>query len=206
MNPNSHFCYTLPVTALLLCINVQAQEQISWVPGTILSYVELDGWKKEVNKWDLVIVSAEGSGFNVIEKTADKEIILKVQTSGVFTRPMPTGNETFDYQPVKLPLAAGSTWEYVYHYIGKNTGAIGRTSSKCEAISIEEVEVPAGKFNAWKITCRGGWVSTAGSSGSLNKTIWFAPTVSAIVKSNDRTSYFGGSEQFFTSLIKVSKP
>ena len=206
MNANSLFCYISSAATLLLCVNVQAQEQISWAPGTKLSYVEMDGWKKEVNKWDLIIVSVDNNSFNAIEKTADKEIPLKVQSSGIFTRPMPTGNETFDYQPVKLPLAAGSTWEYVYHYIGKNTGALGRTSTKCEAISMEEVEVPAGKFNAWKITCRGGWVSAAGSTGSLNKTVWFAPTISAIVKSNDRTSYFGGSEQFFTSLVNVSKP
>lgn len=205
MNAISLLC-SLPAAALLLCVNVQAQEQISWTPGTKLSYVEVDGWKKEVNKWDLIVVSSENNGYSAIEKTTDKEIALKVQNSGVFTRPMPTGNETFDYQPVKLPLTAGSTWEYVYHYIGKNTGALGRTSTKCEAISTEEVEVPAGKFNAWKITCRGSWVSAAGSSGSLNKTVWFAPAVSAIVKSNDRTSYFGGSEQFSTSLVNITKP
>ena len=193
------------VASMFWGANANAQDRINWEPGTVFAYVELDAWKKELSKWENTVTAKDGEIFTVIERNGDKETSIKVASSGVYTRPMPSGVETFDYAPVKLPFAQGAEWDWVYHYIGRNTGAVGRASRKCEAISMEEVEVPAGKFNAWRITCRGSWTSTAGSSGSTNRTMWYAPSVSAIVKSNERSSYFGGSEQFFVSLIRVSK-
>ena len=189
---------------LLCCSTAIAQDKVNWSVGTIFSYVEQDGWKKDTGKWDITVVSKDADVSNLLERNGEKETTLKASSGGVYTRPMPSGSGTFDYAPVKLPLVAGSEWDWVYHYIGKNTGSVGRASRKCEAIAIEAVEVPAGKFDAWKITCRGSWSSMAGSSGSITKTMWYAPSVAVVVKSHERSTYSGGSDQFVVTLVKLS--
>jgi hypothetical protein len=71
---------------------------------------------------------------------------------------------------------------------------------RCEADKTEDVEVPAGKFNAWKVTCKGNWMA-GGFNGTMFTTMWYAPELSLVIKSEERS----GSERTIYFLESTTR-
>lgn len=98
-----------------------------------------------------------------------------------------------DYQPVKLylknPLSVGASWEW------KGKGMMGVDIEESSRVTgVEEVEVPAGKFQAMKVETK---VIQGGTP--VTKTYWFANWV-GMVKSMTDT----GSVKSTTELLDYS--
>lgn len=186
---------TLAVAGILLfSANAFAQNDVNWKPGSTFTFVERDAWNKEIDRWTINVKSKDEAGYSVVQVKDNAEIPMKVSTTGVWTRPMPKTSETFDYQPVKLPIAAGSSWEYTYYYLSRTNSTRATEKRRCEAEAIEEVQVPAGKFKAWRISCKGGW-QVSQYSGSINRTMWYSPDLSMIIKVDERTFMSGGGSE-----------
>jgi len=69
------------------------------------------------------------------------------------------------------PLTVGDSWEYT-------KGTLKQTVT---VVAYESTEVPAGKFMAFKIVCKGYFTNSFGSH-LLIETEWFAPEIAAEVK------------------------
>jgi hypothetical protein len=191
--------------ALCFSTNATAQQTISWSEGTIFTFAEYDGWKKEIGRSTVIVKEKTETGYKLLDNYGGQDTTVNVSMAGVYSRPKPRTAESFEYAPVKLPIEKGSVWDWTYYYIGKNTGMPGTTNRKCEAETMEDIEVPAGKFKAWKITCRGSWQNMAGSNGTNNRTMWFSPELSLVVKTDERSSYFGGSDRTIFQLESIGK-
>lgn len=79
------------------------------------------------------------------------------------------------------PLAVGKKWEYEENW-KRDDGVSGNTKQNVEVTAYEEVEVPAGKFMAYKIEHKGWYNREGGRSGKQNDVYWYAPDVKAHVK------------------------
>lgn len=180
-----------------------AGEVVDWKVGQVLTYVSRDMWNKEIDRWQERVLSKEGGVYVVDYQGGSGDVQFKVEAAtGMHTRPMPWAGEgrTFSYLPVKLPMQQGDEWEWTYHYIGRVTQQPSQNTRKCKAGETEEVKAAAGTFTATKITCRGGWQSTAGSTGMTTSTMWYAPSISARVKWIEESSYFGGRDKWTVTL------
>ena len=70
------------------------------------------------------------------------------------------GKETVINRPLSFPLAAGKVWEV--HYTEQHPNAKFKSeewNNKYTVVGYESIEVPAGKFNAWKIEAEGRWTA-----------------------------------------------
>ena len=204
VKPNNFF------VALIIIIfsfnrHVSAQELIDWKVGSKFSYVSTDMWKKENGRWEEHVIDKQGDVYTVSVIEDSKTIQMLVKVDGTFTRPKAeaAGGGTFSYVPIKLPLVEGSEWEWTYHYIGKNMGAPAQVSRQCKAGKMEDVTVPAGKFTARRIDCRGSWTSTAGSSGSATTKLWYGPSLAVTAKRDETSSYFGGRDGWTVVLDNI---
>jgi len=115
------------------------------------------------------------------------------------------------------PLAVGKTWRFLEAYRIPTFQAV-ITVQDVAVTAYEEVEVPAGKFWAFKIEYRGGGCTGCGDyfggvirkSTELeldrieNETRWYAPEVKADVKSVHH-SHSGSSESVW-ELVEYSRP
>ncbi len=65
----------------------------------------------------------------------------------------------------------------------------GHDSAACEVKAVEQVTVPAGTFDAFRVECEGNWIRVAvagpmqGNAGRYEETIWYSPKVNRSVKS-----------------------
>lgn len=202
-------CFRMVFTVALLALaatGAAAQEKLDYKVGTRLSYIEYDAWKKEVGKFDQTVLRMEGENYVIALSDVTPQTEILVSPQGIYTRPMPNGNGTFAYTPVKLPLNEGVEWEYTYRYIGKNFGSLGKADRKCVAGALEDIEVPAGRFNARKFTCKGYWRVESGTTGTSAKTAWFAPSIGVVVKSIDGWRDKWASEENTTVLHSILLP
>jgi hypothetical protein len=95
--------------------------------------------------------------------------------TGAFKFPMQVGNKhTYD----KLPWANGA---------GTHTGT-------CEVKGEEKLTVTAGSFDTVRIECSGFWnrVFDGFGSGRINEVLWYAPSISRLVKSQFSDTFTNG--------------
>ena len=103
---------------------------------------------------------------------------------------LPTDATQSEIQLLRFPLEVGKKWEAKFDW--KNGSVYGTNSMKYEVVAKEEVEVPAGKFEAYKVSGF-GWVEDKatnwGSVGGQPKqieTYWYAPAVKRIIKYDNK--------------------
>jgi hypothetical protein len=89
-----------------------------------------------------------------------------------------------------LPLKKGGTWNF--------DGTIGETkvSQHYEIAGEEDVDLPAGKFHAWRIHCE----QTAPSPATIER--WFVPTVGFVKVETAIKGESGGALQKTTLILK----
>lgn len=98
------------------------------------------------------------------------------------------------------PLKVGKKWRTSYDYWDKSRGRSWRDQSEPVTVqTYEEIKVPAGTFQAFKIFRDGA---------RLKQTIWYAPSIGIIVKrQTERTSdHYLGYGRWFSELVEYSIP
>ncbi|MBC5785458.1 hypothetical protein H8N03_21100 [Ramlibacter sp. USB13] len=92
-----------------------------------------------------------------------------------------------------LPLAVGQRWENTEYWFSAPYHGENRLTYK--VVALEQVQVPAGTYEAFRITAEGWQVlrsHPAGSQGRVEQTYWYAPAARRIVK--------------FTGFVRWSTP
>lgn len=147
------------------------------------------------------------------------------------------GKETVINRPLEFPLEIGHKWEINYQEQNPNPQhRLEKIHQTFTVIGIEDVDVPAGHFKAWKVEVDGRWeaevapsksvqqgaqvnaegvvtssqVSNTGEklvSGKLYRAFWYAPEVKRYVKSiEEYYSAAGVRNERFTSELESFKP
>lgn len=137
--------------------------------------------------WLITSVSAAG-----IEGTEDGEFLKLTHELNVIESP-----RTKEANPrlLAFPLEVGKQWRYVSDWVFKSKGSKGKSVIDVAVIAYERVTVPAGEFDAFKLTSRENLSGTSpiGSqyAGETTRTYWYAPVARAIVKSVSHNLYLG---------------
>lgn len=79
------------------------------------------------------------------------------------------------------PLEVGKKWAHDEDW-ARPDGVTGNTQADVAVVAYEEVEVPAGKFTAFKIEHRGFYTNSIGGRVRQQDTYWYSPAVAADVK------------------------
>ena len=139
--------------------------------------------------WVITSVTATG-----IEGTEDGEPLKLTRELNVVESP-----RTKESNPRSLafPLVVGKRWQYVTDWVFKPKGSKGRSTVEVVVTGYEKVSVPAGEFEAFKLTSTEALSgkSPIGSvyAGQTTRTYWYAPAARAVVKIVSRNPYLGPS-------------
>jgi hypothetical protein len=94
-----------------------------------------------------------------------------------------------------FPLEVGKRWRYTTEWLFKPKGSKGSSSIDVTVVGYEKVQVPAGEFEAFKLTSKASLsgVSPINSQygGDVVTTYWYAPAARAIVRSVSHNPYLG---------------
>ena len=103
-----------------------------------------------------------------------------------------------------FPLEVGKTWKFDYK--ARRDDGSGGTTYRVDAKvdGWEEVEVPAGKFKALKVTHSSAYSTVTGGqtfNGQLLKTYWYSPEAKRVVK-HDYIDRSNGGDRTRTELVE----
>jgi len=98
------------------------------------------------------------------------------------------------------PLEVGKRWPVDMNTV-RADGATGTLKMDAQVVAYEEVEVPAGRFKAFKIEYD-GFVSIAGFHGRMTDIFWYAPEARADVKQIRKV----GNTNFTRELVAYPRP
>jgi len=139
--------------------------------------------------WSITSVTAAG-----IVGTEDGEPLRLTHELNVLESP-----RTMESNPghLRFPLRVGKRWRYDTEWLFKPKGSRGRSSVEVNVVAYENIKVPAGEFDAFRIASTEslGGTSPIGSqyAGETTRTYWYAPAARAIVKMETRNPYLGPS-------------
>lgn len=116
----------------------------------------------------------------VFENPATRQRLYRTRDGNPCRRPAP-GEEQVCAGPFRFPLEVGDRHRY------ENFPSVDRQSrlwADCTVAAREQVTVPAGSFEAYRIECEGIWtpVSREPLSGRFSEITWYAPAVHWWVK------------------------
>ena len=156
----------------------------------VLRYIDLYS-NAELNKWELKVTGLHDDSVRFSSVTLANKDASKVGRSGKTTASRATltfgngliveGKEVrFDF-----PLDVGKTWKYDYKTRRNDGNGFTTYSVEAKVDGWEEVEVPAGKFKALKVTHASSYSTDTGGqkyNGQLLKTYWYSPQAKREVK------------------------
>ena len=183
----------------LACTAASAQlampvERPELKPGDTWTYRVLDNWtKKETNRYTMVYATEENERwmFRWQGLTDGKTSTLMFNKDLQACRTLKESSNLTCGGNLKFPLTAGGKHRYNELPWGNGNG---HNSADCEVKGIEAVEVPAGKFEAVKVTCKGFWTRLFEGSGSgrFDETWWYSPSIKRLVKLEYNDLYSNG--------------
>lgn len=139
--------------------------------------------------WVVTAVAPDG-----IEGTENGEPLRLTRDLGVLDSPQ---NSSSNPRYLEFPLAVGRNWRFVNDWVFKPKGSRGRFSASVTVLAWEKVRVPAGEFDAFKlsVTEKISGTSPIGSqyAGETTRTYWYAPAARAVVKWISHNPYLGSS-------------
>ena len=104
-------------------------------------------------------------------------------------------DKSSDFRLLAFPLEVGKRWHYVNDWVFKMNASTGKSTVDAAIVGYEKVRVPAGEFDAFKLTSRESLSGTSPSgsryAGEITRTYWYAPHARAIVKSISHDPYLG---------------
>lgn len=157
----------------------QPTQTLAWKQGQTWRYqgVDITFQHQDIGTVVKSVVRVQDDGF-VTNINGVEEF---VKPSGAHVRAMPDGSGTFDYFPIRLPMAQGVSWKSLYHYRGGQTGAMANEDLTCNVASNEDIIVPAGRFETVRIECNGRW-SAGRYSDRVTRTYWYSPSLQWFAK------------------------
>jgi hypothetical protein len=127
-----------------------------------------------------------------IEGTENGEPLLLTRELNVLESPR--GKDS-NPKSLDFPLEVGKRWRYESDWVFKPKGAKGGISVDVTVVGHERVKVPAGEFDAFKLTAKGSLRGTSPVNsqyaGETTETYWYAPVARTIVKSVRHNPYLG---------------
>ena len=153
--------------------------------GEIVKYRNIDLWNnKELSTSESELVSVEEDAF----VSRFKDTINPAPRTNRFNRSwqpcrnMQGSDKAVCAGALSFPMQIGS--KHSYDKLPWPSG-LGHSSANCEVKSEEKLTVPAGTYDTLRITCSGYWnrVFEGTFSGRYNETVWYAPAISRLVKS-----------------------
>jgi len=139
--------------------------------------------------WEITAITSAG-----IEGTEDGLPLRLTHELNVVDSP-----RTRDSNPrlLSFPLSVGKRWRFDSDWEFKPKGSKGKYLVTVEVVSFEKVSVPAGDFEAFKLTAREALSGTSpigtNYEGEATRTYWYAPAARAIVKSVSHNPYLGSA-------------
>jgi hypothetical protein len=104
-------------------------------------------------------------------------------------------DKSSDFRLLAFPLEVGKRWHYVNDWVFKMNASTGKSTVDAAIVGYEKVRVPAGEFDAFKLTSRESLSGTSPSgsqyAGEITRIYWYAPQARAIVKSISHDPYLG---------------
>jgi hypothetical protein len=104
-------------------------------------------------------------------------------------------DKSSNFKLLAFPLEVGKRWHYVNDWVFKMNGSAGKSTVDAGVVGYEKVTVPAGEFDAFKLTSRErlSGTSPVGSqyAGEITRTYWYAPSARTIVRSVSHDPYLG---------------
>jgi hypothetical protein len=98
---------------------------------------------------------------------------------------------------LNFPLEVGKRWHYASDWVFKPKASNGSIAVEAAVIGYEKVTVPAGEFDAFKLTAKERLSGTSPINsqyaGEITRTYWYAPAARAIVKTVSHNPYLGPS-------------
>ncbi|MCW5657849.1 MAG: hypothetical protein KIT60_09100 [Burkholderiaceae bacterium] len=96
---------------------------------------------------------------------------------------------------LSFPLRVGKRWQYHSEWLFKPKSSRGTIAMSVVVVGHETVEVPAGRFDAFRLQATGelGGASPSNTfyAGQTTTTYWYAPAAKAVVKSVHHNPYQG---------------
>jgi hypothetical protein len=98
---------------------------------------------------------------------------------------------------LSFPLEVGKRWNYTTDWEFKPKGSNGSAAVDVAVVAYEKIKVPAGEFDAFKLTATENLSGTSPINsqyaGSIGRIYWYAPEARSIVKSVYHNPYLGPS-------------
>lgn len=96
---------------------------------------------------------------------------------------------------LSFPLELGKRWTYTSEWLFKPKSSRGTLAVDVTVTAYEPIEVPAGRFEAFKLVAIGKLGGSSPSNtfyaGATTTTYWYAPAARAVVKSVSHNPYLG---------------
>jgi hypothetical protein len=96
---------------------------------------------------------------------------------------------------LSFPLEVGKRWRYTSNWLFKPKSSRGSIAVDVAIVGYEPIEVPAGRFEAFKLEATGELGGSSPSNtfyaGQTTTTYWYSPAARAIVKSVHHNPYQG---------------
>jgi hypothetical protein len=135
----------------------------------------------DCQRWEVTAVNQ--NGYDIL-KCGDYQAYVNAG-SGTLTRIVSGGKPLFEFKPYSptlvFPLEVGKKWQGKYDGYRADQGASWKSDVSCEAKAFEPVKVPAGEFEAYRISCVDSWESPP-FRGEADSTFWYAPKIGSVVK------------------------
>jgi hypothetical protein len=180
----------LVITSLSFHVQVSAQASASTArpnltKGDTWSYRVVDNWTdKELRQFqhEFAEVSTDNLVFRFTNKANNAVSTFRTDLDLNSCRAMKDSKELSCKGPYKFPLSIGQKTSYSKQPYANGNGF---NDADCNIEAVEQLTVPAGSFETYKIACSGFWTTAVGEAygGSFKETIWYAPSVKRFVKS-----------------------
>lgn len=140
----------------------------------------------QVRKWSLIDSkhAARSAQFDFDDKAGDKR-----------------GRTTRDGDSlIQFPIEAGKKYNIKFKWVSSNGGE-GRSDLSATVKTLEKIPVAAGQFEAFRIEIQGWWYN-GNYSGRQQQTLWYAPDVKRVIKSEHKDFQSNGSP-FNHSVVEL---
>jgi hypothetical protein len=139
--------------------------------------------------WVIAAVTPAG-----IAATENGEPLALTPDLGVLESPR---DKESNPRTLTFPIEVGKQWRYASDWTFKAKGSTGGSTVDVTVVAHEQVKVPAGQFDAFKLVAKRQLSGTSPINSRYDAvtttTYWYAPAARAIVKSVSHNPYLGTS-------------